>query len=253
MNGPGSTLSDEARRQALSALMDGDADEAATERACAVWRAHPDARADWHVYHVIADALRTPDLSPSATGDAAFLEAFRERLKSEPVVVAPVVPVVAVKTAAAGAAAMGAEASAQAVSQAGSGPNHGINRGANRGAWRAPFAAVAGVAAVAGIVYMTRLGLPDADGAGPVLAAAAQPQLASAEAGASGVSRAQTALVAVPPEAAAASIVIVRDQRMLRDERLDRYLEAHRQFGHDSLGIVPASTSRGVSTLAPER
>ncbi len=239
MNGQGSNHSDEARRQALSALMDGDADEAATERACAAWRAHPDARADWHVYHVIADALRTPDLSPSAAGDAAFLEAFRERLKSEPVVVAPVV---AAKPAAAGAVALGANGAAHAVSQAGS--------GARRGTWRAPFAAAAGVAAVAGIVYVTRLGLPDVGGAGPVLAGTAQPQVASVATGESGGSRAQAAM---PPEAAAASIVIVRDQRMLRDERLDRYLEAHRQFGPDSLGVVPASTARGVSALAPER
>jgi hypothetical protein len=47
--------------------------------------------------------------------------------------------------------------------------------------------------------------------------------------------------------------LVVRDPRMLRDERLDRYLDAHRQFSEGAWTVMPSSTVRGVSTLAPER
>ncbi len=220
-------------REALSALMDGDADDGTVARACAVWRTEAQVRADWHAYHVIGDVLRTADQCPSSRGDAAFIEGLRRRLEREPVIMAPAAvdarlsPVVA-------------DVAVTAVA-------------ARRGAWRAPMAAAAGVAAVATVVFLMRPGLPDAQA--PLVATAPPP-----------VSVPVQSAVPVPVLAAArepaprlastrqaAPIVVVRDPRMLRDERLDRYLDAHRQFAEGALSMVPAATVRGVSTLAPER
>jgi sigma-E factor negative regulatory protein RseA len=217
-------------RQALSALMDGDADDGMVTRACAAWRSEVHARADWHTYHVIGDVLRTADQCPSSRGDAAFVEALRRRLEMEPVVVAPAT----VAAAAPGAAV---------------GNTTGVAKG-RRGGWRAPIAAAAGVAAVAGVVFLMRPGTPDAQAPLVATAPAAAPATAAAS-----VQTSAPVLVgtreAAPREAA--PIVVVRDPGMLRDERLDRYLDAHRQFAESALSVMPAGTVRGVSTLAPER
>lgn len=212
-------------RQALSALMDGDADDGTVARACAAWRSEVHVRADWHTYHVIGDVLRTPDQCPSSRGDAAFVEALRRRLELEPIVVAPAPIAAAAPTAAVGNVALAA---------------------GRRGGWRAPIAAAAGVAAVAGVVFLMRAGVPDARA--PLVAAAPAAPPAPAV----------TAVAAQAPAPLAgtreaAPVVVVRDPRMLRDERLDRYLDAHRQFAESALSVMPAGTVRGVSTLAPER
>jgi sigma-E factor negative regulatory protein RseA len=218
-------------RQALSALMDGDADDGTVTRACAAWRAEGHARADWHTYHVIGDVLRTADQCPSSRGDAAFVEALRRRLELEPVVVAP-----------ASVAPAAVPVGATAVATGASTP-FGTRR---RGAWRAPIAAAAGVAAVAGVVFLMRPGAPDAQA--PLVATAAP---------ATSVPVPSPAPVLVATREAApreaAPVVVVRDPRMLRDERLDRYLDAHRQFAEGALSVMPAGTVRGVSSLAPER
>ena len=73
----------------LSALMDGELEASALGRACGQWRESPEARAQWHAYHLIGDVLRSEDLSADASHDAAFLASFRKRLAQEPVVLAP--------------------------------------------------------------------------------------------------------------------------------------------------------------------
>ncbi len=215
MNGPASTPDAEGSRQALSALMDGDADAELIARACTAWRTHAPARADWHAYHLIGDVLRAPDQGTSARGDAAFLDALRRRLKDEPVIVAPA-PVVA------------------EVVRSGA---DGTVRSA-RGGWRMPFAAAAGVAAVASVVFIMRPGLTPVDS--PLLAST--PGLTT-----------PVALGSTSASADGGQIVVVRDPGMLRDARLDRYLDAHRQFAEGGLSLAPAATVRGVSTTAPER
>jgi len=72
----------------LSALTDGQATPEEVARACAAWRDDPQARAAWHRYHLIGDALRSPELLQAGTG-SAFLQGFRARLAQEPVVLAP--------------------------------------------------------------------------------------------------------------------------------------------------------------------
>ncbi len=72
----------------LSALTDGQAGPQEVTRATAAWRDDPQARATWHSYQLIGDALRSPDLLQASDG-AAFLQSFRARLAQEPVILAP--------------------------------------------------------------------------------------------------------------------------------------------------------------------
>lgn len=72
----------------LSALSDGQATPEEVARACAAWRDDAQARASWHRYQLIGDALRSPELLASSDS-SAFLQSFRARLAQEPVVLAP--------------------------------------------------------------------------------------------------------------------------------------------------------------------
>lgn len=72
----------------LSALSDGQATPEEAARAIGAWRDDPQARASWHRYQLIGDALRSPELLQTSEG-AAFLQGFRARLAQEPVVLAP--------------------------------------------------------------------------------------------------------------------------------------------------------------------
>lgn len=111
------------QRQALSALMDGDAGDA--DLAVQAWRVDARARADWHTYHVIGETLRSDDVRCSAQRDAAFLAGLRTRLAREPVVLAP--------TAAS------------------------VRPARSLKAWARPMAVAAGFAAVAAVLVVTRL------------------------------------------------------------------------------------------------
>jgi sigma-E factor negative regulatory protein RseA len=107
----------------LSALVDGQAD--AAEQACGLWREDAAARREWHAYHLIGDVMRSEELARPATRDAAFLACLRERLATEPVVLAPVPSPVAAP--------------------------------ARRQAWLVPVAAAAGFVVVAGVLVVTRV------------------------------------------------------------------------------------------------
>jgi len=78
-----------AAKEQLSALADGEIDAAATRAACGAWKTDPELRRTWHAWHLIGDVLRSDDLASSAVRDQRFLVALRERLASEPVVIAP--------------------------------------------------------------------------------------------------------------------------------------------------------------------
>src|SRR5882757_3475265 len=80
---------DPAALERLSALVDGELDSDATAQACGHWRENGELRSSWHAYHVIGDVLRSDDLACDPARDAGFLQAFRARLKDEPVVLAP--------------------------------------------------------------------------------------------------------------------------------------------------------------------
>ncbi|MEY4764902.1 MAG: hypothetical protein RI907_1575 [Pseudomonadota bacterium] len=86
--------------EALSALADGEASASEVARACGAWRNDPELRARWHEYHLIGDAMRSPELA-APSSSAAFLQNFRERLAQEPVVLAPASAAAAARPAAA--------------------------------------------------------------------------------------------------------------------------------------------------------
>ncbi len=49
-----------------------------------------------------------------------------------------------------------------------------------------------------------------------------------------------------------AAAPVAADEVLIRDARLDRYLEAHRQYG-PSVGMVPGGVVRSMATAAPQR
>lgn len=74
-------------RQALSRLMDGDSTQ--LDSGCLAFARDASARADWHVYHVLGDVLRSEELAAGAASDAEFLARLRGRLAAEPAILAP--------------------------------------------------------------------------------------------------------------------------------------------------------------------
>lgn len=115
-------------RQALSSMLDGDAVD--VDLACRAWGEDPRSRADWHVYHLIGEVMRSDDARTAPQHDARFLRRLHERLAAEPVVLAP-------------AAASRHEHATR------------VRRG-----WAAPFAVAAGFIAVAGVVVVSGVAVP---------------------------------------------------------------------------------------------
>jgi len=73
----------------LSALADGEIDAEQVHLGCRIWREHAEVRRTWHAYHLIADVMRSEQLSSAPVRDAAFISALRGRLAAEPRVLAP--------------------------------------------------------------------------------------------------------------------------------------------------------------------
>lgn len=204
------------RLQALSSLMDGAAAPADAGRACAAWRDAAQARAAWHAYHVIGDVLRSDELGEGARRDARFLAALREKLASEPIVIAPQV-------------ADGARPAAFV---------------ARRRGWAAPMAVAAGFVAVAGALVVTRVSEPGPASRDVTIAATREPALS--QAAARPVAVVANASIEAPSE-------VVANGKLIRDVRLDQYLAAHKQFGGSSALGVPSGFLRSATFDAAER
>lgn len=157
-----------ARRAALSALMDGDAQ--AADAACGAWRRDPAAREDWHTYHLIGDLLRSDEHRSDPARDAAFLGRLRERLATEPVVLAPTPE---------------------------SGARYAKSR--RRRGWALSGAVAAGFAAVAGVMVILRAPEPGAAGGATLVSAPGAPVV---QAGADGATGAPSVAVVAWPEQA---------------------------------------------------
>lgn len=71
-------------KQNISALMDGELFDDEAESLLDSVKRNPDAQAEWHLYHLVGDALRQPDHLHAAIGVA-----LHERLLAEPTVLAP--------------------------------------------------------------------------------------------------------------------------------------------------------------------
>ena len=167
-------------RQGLSALLDGDSagsDPQAVQRACAYWREDERARQDWHAWSLIGDVMRSGELAQPPVRDAAFLARLRERLATEPVVLAP--------------------APAPALSAP-------VAQRAWRQAWLLPTAVAAGFVAVAGVLVVARTG-----------PAATAPTLASTEAaGGLGLVTVPALSPPISQSSAPAGAGVIRDPRL---------------------------------------
>ncbi|RVT49438.1 sigma-E factor negative regulatory protein [Rubrivivax albus] len=135
MNRPHATPAPDEHRQWLSDLADGRLDDHDLAGACRRWAEDDDARRTWHAYHLIGDVLRSDDLARPAAADAAFLQALRQRLADEPVVLAP------------------APLAARPARQRG-----------RRQLWLVPMAAAAGFVAVAGVMVVLQQAAPGGNG-----------------------------------------------------------------------------------------
>ena len=217
-----SAMDDAAARERLSAMADGELDDAAgVGHACAAWHADASHRATWHAYHLIGDVMRSDDLASDAGRDAAFLGALRARLATEPVVLAPE-PLHATQAAAASRR--------------------------NTWSWRVPTAVAAGFVAVAGVLVVTR-------GAGLLSGAPATPALAQAQSQPlAPVAVAQRfASEGALPDATAEPAVLIVNGQLIRDVQLDRYLAAHKQFAGSSALGVPSAFLRSATADAASR
>jgi sigma-E factor negative regulatory protein RseA len=199
----------------ISAAMDGDAH--AADAVARVWKNQASVRADWHAYQLIGDVLRSADCANPPSRDAALLARVRERLATEPVVLAPL--------AAAAAAAT---------------PNKAAR-------WWAPAAVAAGFVAVVGMVIVQpqKEAAQGAAVTAGVGSAAIPPGSAGFQAEGLQPREAQVA------SASAASSVAA--PVMIRSAELDRYLAAHKQFSATSAVPAPGIAVRSVSTVAPSR
>lgn len=124
---------DDSGKERLSALADGELDQAGSTASCSAWTRDTQLRADWHAWHLIGDVLRSEDLASDPRHDRAFCAELRSRLQAEPVVLAP--------------------ASALARS-----PRRGDERQVRRGRWTTAGAIAAGLVLAVGTFAVVRPG-----------------------------------------------------------------------------------------------
>jgi sigma-E factor negative regulatory protein RseA len=205
-------------KERLSAIMDGEADDASVRLACLDWRDQPGVASTWRDYQLIGDVLRSDDLATDAGHDAAFLEAFRARLTTEPVVIAP------------------------ASADAGATAPEPLR--ADRRWWRTASVVAAGFFAVVGVLVVTRAPDPSLSAAPADIAAA----------GSGGVVRASAAGglgTALP--GTDVQTVEVANGKLIRDARLDHYLKAHKQFSGTAALGAPSAFMRSATSDASNR
>ncbi len=214
------------KREQVSALADGQLDGAEFADAVEFAAADDDARASWHVYHVVGDVLRSRELAACGR-DRDFAARLAVRLRAEPG--APKLmtgPAEAVKWVA------GTPAKLLASGQ----ESRQIDDAANDGSFR--WKLVAGFASLAAVAAMGWSALGALDGA-----SSSGGQLAQ-----SGAAPAVAMLAAAPAgREAVASLAQPGEQVMIRDPRLDELLAAHRQFGGISALQNPSGFLRNAT------
>jgi sigma-E factor negative regulatory protein RseA len=188
---------------ALSAMADGETSADERHRCLAMW-ADAHARERWRDYQLIGDVLRSQELARDRAHDAAFLQALRARLAAEPAVLRPKAPPASVAP--------------------------------RSRAWAVPMAAMAGVAAVAGVVVVLRT---TPDSGAPMLAAQG------------GAPTVAVSMPSAPTPAAQVNAQVVNG-RLIRDARLDRYFAAHRQSAVGTALQMPGAVVRSVDTIVLE-
>lgn len=178
------------RGERLSAFVDGEA--SAQEHLNGNYlELDGEGRAAWSEYHLIGDVLRSDDLALSQAASRAFMTGFAARFEAEPHLLAPA-----------------------ALPQAQAGRNERVGRILALRRRVMPSLAVAAAAAT-----LTWIVMPQMRGVGM----AGAPQIAAVQSQGDGVQR--VAMNTMPAPVAGA-----QDGNIIRDARLDEYLQAHQQF-----------------------
>ena len=206
---------DGSAKERLSALADGELDPAGSTTSCAAWARDASMRADWHVWHLIGDVLRSEDLASDPRHDRDFCARLQARLQAEPVVLAP--------------------APALAVSS-----HRRFDRPARPGRWTAAGAVAAGLVLVVGTFAIVRPG-----------ESPSTTQIARIDTPAS--TTASPVETAPATEAVMQPVAIVADSKVIRDAQLERYLEAHKQFAGTSALGVPSAFLRSATVDSAAR
>ena len=204
-------------RESLSALADGEGSPDETAALVRRWGADAELREAWHCHQVIGDALRSDELAGQGS-EARFLASLRVRLAQEPVVLAP------------------AAHPAPSVEAVRSLPTARLRRPR----WAGGVAVAAGFAAVAAV--LVSLQMPGAE--------RAEATLSAAPAGGATVSTVPVEWVRTGTSPAPAARPVELGP-MIRDARLDAYLDAHRQLGSGAWQAAPTSLQSVQPSGAP--
>lgn len=198
------------QREQLSALADGQLDGEAWAQALQ-FASEDDGRSSWHLYHLVGDVLRSPELAHHANDNGEFLHRLQQRLAKEPVVGRP------------------PQESLQTVVPPPAPSRQAANSPVFHWKMLAGFASLAVVAVVGWNSWDSLQGAP---AAGAQLAAVSSTPLA-------------------PPPSAVGLADNSAAQVMIRDPRLDELLAAHKQFGSTSALQMPARFLRNATFEAP--
>ena len=217
------------QHEQLSALADGQLDDAAFEQAMQF--AHEEeGRTSWQLYHLVGDVLRSPELAHHAADSSAFLQRLQQRWADEPALSRPVQA--SLQAAVPLQLPVVPEAATASVFQ-----------------WKM-VAGLASMAALAVVGWSSWSSLQSVPSGTAMAVLSSAPVAASA-----------TVPVAAPPAltlaqantAPASQPQLPAEQIMLRDPRLDELLAAHQQFGNTTALQMPARFLRNATFEAPAR
>jgi sigma-E factor negative regulatory protein RseA len=206
----------------LSALLDGELVEPHVRHACADWRHQVESQTTWHAYHLIGDALRSDDLAADPMRDMAFMQSLRARLAQEPVALASRRSLHTAER----------KPEQQVLIQVANGASHVVNgthdTKSSAWSWVAPSAVAVGFVALVGSVMLTPR----------------SPEITStlASSPAAPVAIAQSTSASEPQP-------LLANSPLIRNVRLDRYLDAHQQFAGSSALGVPSAYMRSATTV----
>jgi sigma-E factor negative regulatory protein RseA len=214
-----------ARREDLSALIDGELGANHVQRLCTAWRNEPASRETWHAYSLIGDVLRSEDLASAGARDECFLRDFRRRLSVEPVVLSPHSTAPVLDNMVPVASRLGSVRS-----------------------WRAPAAMAAGLMVAVGAMVVTQV--PQQS---PLAETAPLAAVSPSNSFGTTPAAPRVAVLNSPLDSSPAPTELVFDGQVIRDPRLDRYLLAHKQFSGSSVLGAPSGFLRNAAAEVPAR